>query len=94
MKEKSNLLKTARLDFFMIQSWAGYTPAFFVHDQHLQPVLHIGKAHIRVIIQRQDLHIGIKLLQPLDNASAHHMVGQTAKGLQYDEIAAAAGGVM
>ncbi len=57
------------------------TTAFFVHNQHLQAVFDIGKADVRVVIQRQNLHIGIKLLQPFDNASAHDMVGQTAEGL-------------
>ena len=58
---------------------------FDIHHKHLQPVLDIGKADIRVIIQRQDLRVRIFLLQLLRDSPPHYMVRQTSERLQDDK---------
>ena len=52
-----------------------------VHDHHLQTVFDIGTAHIRIIIQRQQLDIREHLLELLADATADHMVRQAAERL-------------
>ena len=52
-----------------------------LHDQHLQPVLHVGKARVGVVVQGKDVCLGVQLLQTLHDAAAHHVVGQAAEGL-------------
>ena len=60
-----------------------------VHDQHLESVLDVGETDVRVVVQRKDLGVRIELLQLLCDASADHVVGQTAEGLEDDEVPAA-----
>lgn len=55
-----------------------------IHNEHLEPVLHIGVAGVRIQVQGQDLHAGT-LLEPLGDAPAAHVVGQAPKGLEDDE---------
>ena len=59
------------------------------HHKHLQPVLDIGEAHIGVVIERQNIRMRIALLELLDDAAPHDVVGQAAKRLQDDERIAA-----
>ena len=49
--------------------------ALDIHHEHLQAVFQVGKTHIRVVVERQYLHVGVELLQTLGDASAHDVVG-------------------
>ena len=72
----------------------GLLLGLFGHNEHLQAVFQVGKADVGVVVQGQDLGVGIHLLEPLGHAAADHMVGQAAEGLQDDEVAAALFGVV
>ena len=52
----------------------------------MQPVLHVGKARVGVVVQGKDVCLGVQLLQALHDAAAHHVVGQASEGLQDDEV--------
>ena len=56
-----------------------------VHDQHLQAVLHVDKAHVRIVVKRQQLNIREHLLETPGNTAAYDMVGDAAKWLQDDK---------
>lgn len=51
-----------------------------IHNEHLQPVFHIGIAGIRVQVQRKDLDARKLLLQPLSDAAAADVVRQAPEG--------------
>jgi hypothetical protein len=58
----------------------------------MQPILQIHFRHAAIHIQIQQIHIGIKLLQPLLYASGYYVVGYAAEGLDaYYFVDAAAG---
>ena len=65
-----------------------------VHDEHLQAVLDVRLAHVRVVVEREHLRVGVELLHALDDAATDHVVGQAPKGLQDHEVAHAARGLL
>ena len=65
-----------------------------IHNQHLQPVFHVGIAGVRVQVQGQNLYPGEPFLQTLGYAPPAHMVGQASKGLKNDERPNSLGGIM
>ena len=69
-------------------------PGLLGHDEHLQAVFQVGEADVGVVVQGQDLGVGVHLLEPLGHPAAHHMIGQAAEGLQNDKAAAALFGVV
>ena len=54
---------------------------FHIHNQHLQAVFQIGKAHIRIVVKRQDLGVRVHFPHFFYDAASYHMVWQTAKWL-------------
>jgi hypothetical protein len=56
-----------------------------IHDQHLETVLDVGKTRIRIVIEREDLNVGILLLQPFHYTATADMVGETTEGLENDK---------
>lgn len=65
-----------------------------IHNKHLQTVFYVCKAYVRVIVQRQNLHIGEYFFQFFGYATAYYMVWQTPERLQYNKSFAASSGVM
>ena len=60
-----------------------------VHYQHLQTVLNVRAAHIRVVIQRKQFDIREHLLKFFTYAAAYNVVRQAAEGLKDNKILAA-----
>ena len=59
------------------------------HHEHLQPVLNVSKAHVGIVIERQNVRMRVAFFELLDDAAPHDMVGQAAERLQDNERAAA-----
>jgi hypothetical protein len=51
----------------------------------LKTVLDVGKTRIRIVIEGEDLNVGIFLLQPFHYTAAADMVGETTEGLENDK---------
>ena len=56
-----------------------------VDDEHLQAVLDVGKAGVRIVVQTQDLHVRATFLYSLREATATDVVGEAGKRLHNDE---------
>ena len=56
-----------------------------VDDEHLQAVLDVGEAGIRIVVQTQDLHVRATFLHCLREATATDVVGEAGERLHNDE---------
>ena len=80
--------------FFLLDNTHSPFCLLRIHDKHLQTVLNICKAYVRIIVEWKYLYIWVDFFLFFGNSSSYYMIWKASKWLEDEEEFAAMFGMM